>query len=63
MSDPTHHEPPCYVSMTGLVRLPDSVIAELGLETGGGVTFIKNKDGKFEIWTTADVEEYLGVKE
>jgi len=53
-------EPVCYVSGEGLVLLPEDVRRRLKVEQGGGVSFIPNKQtGRFEIWSTAQVEEWL----
>ncbi len=53
-------EPVCYVSSEGLVKLPEDVRQTLGVQSGGGVSFIPNKEtGRFEIWTTDEVEEWL----
>ncbi|MBU0495082.1 MAG: AAA family ATPase [Chloroflexi bacterium] len=53
-------EPTCYVSSEGLVRLPDDVRQKLHLEQGGGVSLIPNKQtGRYELWTTDEVEDRL----
>lgn len=53
-------EPACYVSSEGLILLPDDVRRKLKLEHGGGVSFIPNKQtGRFELWTTDEIEEWL----
>lgn len=53
-------EPTCYVSSEGLVLLPDDVRQKLKLEQGGGVSFIPSKEtGRYELWTTDEVEERL----
>jgi hypothetical protein len=53
-------EPVCYVSSEGLVLLPKDVRQQLKVEQGGGVGFIPNKQtGRFEIWTTDQIEQWL----
>lgn len=53
-------EPVCYVSSEGLVMLPEDVRKTLKVESGGGVSFIPDKEtGRFEIWTTDEVERRL----
>jgi ABC-type cobalamin/Fe3+-siderophores transport system ATPase subunit len=53
-------EPVCYVSSEGLVLLPDDVRQQLKVEQGGGVSFVPNQEtGRFEIWTTDEVERWL----
>jgi hypothetical protein len=53
-------EPVCYVSSEGLVLLPDDVRQRLKIEQGGGVSFILNQEtGRFEMWTTDQVERWL----
>jgi bifunctional DNA-binding transcriptional regulator/antitoxin component of YhaV-PrlF toxin-antitoxin module len=53
-------EPVSYVSSEGLVMLPEDVRESLGVEDGGGVSFIPNKEsGRFEIWRLEDVERRL----
>lgn len=53
--------PLSYVTSDGLVRVPDDVRWELGLEKGGGVTFVQEKDhGHFRMLTD---EQFLGLIE
>lgn len=53
-------EPVNYVSSEGLVLLPDKVLEPLNLQQGGGLTFIRNKKtDRFELWTTAELDELL----
>jgi hypothetical protein len=42
------------------VLLPDDVRKQLDLEHGGGVSFIPNEEsGRFELWTTDEVEDRI----
>ena len=52
-------EPPCYVSSEGLVMLPEDVRQALKVDRGGGVSFIPNAEsGRFEIWTTDELDHW-----
>lgn len=47
---------PCgYVTPEGFVRVPDDVRKALGLEQGGGVAFVQEKDGHFCMLTDAQL--------
>lgn len=51
-----HPEPDWYVSSEGLLKIPESMLKELGIDQGGGLFFQKNPDtGKYEVWTTNDM--------
>ncbi|MEW5986017.1 MAG: ATP-binding protein [Chloroflexota bacterium] len=53
-------EPVEYVSSEGLVLLPEDVRQKLKLEGGGGIGYIFNKEtGRFELWTTDEIEQLL----
>lgn len=54
-----HKAPVNYVSSSGLVRLPEKIIRDFDLINGGGITFMKNNAGKYEVWTIEEIDTWM----
>lgn len=58
-----HSIPNGHCTKEGILRLPKRVYDHLKLDEGGGVWFVENKQGMFEILNTEQMMKLLGAEE
>ena len=56
-------QPPSYVGIDGWTQVPARIVKDLGLEKGGGVAFVRRKDGIVEMLTGEQFGRIFGGEE